>query len=266
MKVSVITPVLNGERYIRDTLSSVRAQSYRNWEYIIVDGGSTDATRAICEEVMGNDPRCKIISGPDGGIYDAIFKGFEASTGEILTWINADDFFMPWAFAAATRYIKPPRARWLGGLPAISDSGGDIRYIDPSSWHPRCAIASGLFRGDILGWIQQEGIFFHNTLLKELSPPEIDAIRRCRLSGDFLLWTCFAKRQHLDGLPVVLASFRKHGNNRSLNQYPKYLGEIFMHGFRNPLPRAAAKLCRGAYQLLGACITKTRGRRYHDFD
>src|SRR4051794_24802529 len=102
-KISVVVPVLNGERYLAETLDSILRQSYPEWECIIIDGGSSDRSLTIGEGFRCNDSRFHLKSDCDRGIYDAVFKGFESSTGRILTWINADDFFMPGAFAAAAR-------------------------------------------------------------------------------------------------------------------------------------------------------------------
>lgn len=91
--VSVITPVYNGERFIRRTIESVLGQTYKNIEYIVVDGASTDGTRAILREYENSIG--KIISEPDTGMYDAINKGMKAATGDVLCYLNADDLFFP---------------------------------------------------------------------------------------------------------------------------------------------------------------------------
>lgn len=92
-KVSVITPVYNGERFIRRTIESVLGQNYKNVEYIVVDGASTDGTREILREYENKISR--IISEPDTGMYDAINKGMKAAKGDILCYLNADDLFFP---------------------------------------------------------------------------------------------------------------------------------------------------------------------------
>ncbi|MCF6354351.1 MAG: glycosyltransferase [Candidatus Polarisedimenticolaceae bacterium] len=88
MKVTVITPVLNGASTISRCINSVKAQDYKDIEYIIIDGGSTDDTVEIIQS-------CGIqyISEPDAGIYDAFNKGIRAATGEIIHILNADDMY-----------------------------------------------------------------------------------------------------------------------------------------------------------------------------
>ncbi len=88
-KISIITVVYNGERYIEETIRSVVAQSYNNYEYIIIDGSSTDKTLEIINK-FESSINC-LVSEPDDGMYDALFKGFALAHGEILCWINADD-------------------------------------------------------------------------------------------------------------------------------------------------------------------------------
>ena len=91
MKVSLITVCFNSADTIRETLESVRAQTLRPIEYIIVDGGSTDETLDICNEF--DDIITNIISEPDEGIYDAMNKGVSLSSGEIIALLNSDDCY-----------------------------------------------------------------------------------------------------------------------------------------------------------------------------
>lgn len=90
LKISIITVVRNGEKYLEDTISSVLGQTYSNIEYIVIDGNSTDGTLDVIRKY---DKRItKWISEPDQGIYDAMNKGVTLSTGDWVLFINADDF------------------------------------------------------------------------------------------------------------------------------------------------------------------------------
>ncbi len=91
MKVSIVTVCFNSEQTIRDTLESVVSQSYEDIEYIIVDGASTDGTLAIVDEFK--DRIARVVSEPDGGIYDAMNKGISLATGDLVGLLNSDDFF-----------------------------------------------------------------------------------------------------------------------------------------------------------------------------
>ena len=91
IKISLITVCFNNESTISDTLDSVISQKYENLEYIIVDGGSTDATLEIIKSK--ELPWFKVVSEKDDGIYDALNKGIDLSTGEIVGMLHADDVF-----------------------------------------------------------------------------------------------------------------------------------------------------------------------------
>ena len=91
MKVSIVTVAFNSARTISDTLESVRMQSYKNIEHIVIDGSSTDGTLEIVRRHAGVSE--KIISEPDAGIYDAMNKGVRMATGDVIGFLNSDDRF-----------------------------------------------------------------------------------------------------------------------------------------------------------------------------
>ena len=97
IKVSVVTVCKNSAKTIEKTIRSVLGQTYGNIEYIIKDGGSDDDTLKICnrfeDEFKKNGMTMKIISSPDGGIYDAMNKGIDETTGDIVGILNSDDTY-----------------------------------------------------------------------------------------------------------------------------------------------------------------------------
>lgn len=90
-KVSIITVCLNSGEHLEDTIRSVLSQTYKNIEYIIIDGGSTDGTAEIIKKYEGKIDYW--VSEPDKGISDAFNKGILASTGEIIGFINSQDYY-----------------------------------------------------------------------------------------------------------------------------------------------------------------------------
>ncbi len=94
MKISIITATYNSGKTIRDTMESILRQTYQDYEYIIKDGASTDNTLDIVKEYEPRfEGKMKIISAPDDGIYDAMNKGIEATTGDVVGLLNSDDFY-----------------------------------------------------------------------------------------------------------------------------------------------------------------------------
>lgn len=91
IKVSIITVCYNSEKTIEETILSVKSQSYHPIEYIVVDGASKDNTLSIVERYR--DTIDVIVSEKDAGIYDAMNKGIEKASGEVIGFLNADDLF-----------------------------------------------------------------------------------------------------------------------------------------------------------------------------
>lgn len=91
MKVTLITVAYNSAQTINDTILSVRSQTYKDLEYIIIDGGSTDETVSLAK--AHQDDRITVFSAPDKGIYDAMNKGVSLATGDVIGIINSDDVY-----------------------------------------------------------------------------------------------------------------------------------------------------------------------------
>jgi glycosyltransferase involved in cell wall biosynthesis len=113
-KITIITPSYNQGQYIEDTILSVINQDYPNLEYMIIDGGSTDNTVAIIKKYA--DRIHYWVSEKDSGQSNAINKGFQKATGDIINWINSDDQLMPGALAAVAKHFqKNPAAMMIHG-------------------------------------------------------------------------------------------------------------------------------------------------------
>lgn len=91
MKISIITAVYNRATSIASAIASVQNQSYKDVEYVVIDGGSTDGTLEILRRNL--DARSTLLSEPDEGIYDALNKGISRATGEIIGIMHSDDFY-----------------------------------------------------------------------------------------------------------------------------------------------------------------------------
>lgn len=91
VKFSIVTVCFNAKDCIRDTIESVIRQDYDEFEYILVDGGSTDGTKDIIESYAANNDKIKYISEPDNGLYDAMNKGVKMAIGDFAEFLNAGD-------------------------------------------------------------------------------------------------------------------------------------------------------------------------------
>ena len=94
-KVTIITPTWNSEKYIRETIRSVQAQSYQNWEMILVDDGSSDHTVEIAMQIADTDPRIKVIRQPvNRGAASARNRALAESSGRFIAYLDADDLWL----------------------------------------------------------------------------------------------------------------------------------------------------------------------------
>ena len=94
-KISIIVPVYNVEKYIRPCLDSIIVQTYQDWECILVDDGSTDGSGAICDEYAKKDSRFVVVHKQNEGVAKARITAFEHSKGELITFIDSDDYVSP---------------------------------------------------------------------------------------------------------------------------------------------------------------------------
>lgn len=153
MKISIVTPAFNSAKTIRHTIESVARQTYSNVEYIIVDGGSQDATAKIVAQYPGVVDL--FISEPDHGVYDAMNKGIRAASGDIIAILNSDDFYIHSHVLAqiATTFQE-------SGADSVY---GDLQYVDQHNPHKVIRHwESGAFqrRSFLAGWMPPHPAFF----------------------------------------------------------------------------------------------------------
>ena len=135
LKLSVITPSLNQGAFIERTIRSVLDQGYENLEYLVVDGGSTDETVEVIERY--DDRIDWWVSEADAGQTDAIDKGLERATGDVIAYINSDDYYLPGAFATALGALERSGASWVAGAAINVDPEGRRGAWDTGDeWRP----------------------------------------------------------------------------------------------------------------------------------
>jgi glycosyltransferase involved in cell wall biosynthesis len=147
-KISVITPSFNSGDQIERAIKSVIDQSYKNFEHIIVDGVSTDNTI----EILKKYPHLKWVSEKDSGQTNAMNKGFKLSTGEIIVYLNADDYFLPGAFTEVIKHFNKG-AQFVVGNVLIKSPRLGTEFIN----NPRVT-----FEGMLRHW--EPNAFCHNPV------------------------------------------------------------------------------------------------------
>jgi glycosyltransferase involved in cell wall biosynthesis len=121
-RISIVTPCLNSATTLAKALDSVAQQGFTDVEHIVVDGGSTDGTI----ELLAARTDVKWISEPDEGLSDAMNKGIAMASGQLIGWLNADDWYLPGAFDAVLAAAHShPEAPWVTGQCVIVDDDGD---------------------------------------------------------------------------------------------------------------------------------------------
>ncbi len=261
MKFSIVTSVLNGASYLPETIRSVSGQTCVDIEYIIIDAGSTDGSHEIAADAAKEDSRIRVFSRPDEGLYASLLWGLDQAEGDVLSWLNADDLYTPWALSTVAGYLRRNGdCAWLSGLPGCWDAEGRLRFVRPEGWRSQRLIRQGWHHKDLLGFLQQESMFFSRTLYTALSAEERRAITDCRYAGDFVLWKAFAARSALETLPTALGGFRRHGANKSVVNMDAYMDEVRKAGaVFLPWPlRPAAQLVSRAMSAYTAAVMAIR--------
>lgn len=216
-KISIITPNFNGGVYLEETIQSVLSQDYPNLEYIIIDGGSTDNSIDIIKKY--ENQIAYWVSEPDKGLYDAIQKGFNRSTGAIMAWINSDDLYHPKAFfTVAEIFGKLNEVNWLQGIPSTFDEMGRTIDVNKVKRWSKLDYYLGNFE-----WIQQESVFWRRSLW-EKAGSKINA--ELKYAGDLELWLRFFRHEKLFITSALLGGFRlRRQGQLSMEYLAEYIEE-----------------------------------------
>ena len=126
-KISVVLPVYNAERYLREAVDSILAQTFTDFELILINDGSTDGSGDICRAYGGRDPRIVLIDRPNGGLASALNEGLAKARAPLIARMDADDIAMPERFACQYTYMmEHPNLAVLGTAIRVIDETGEI--------------------------------------------------------------------------------------------------------------------------------------------
>lgn len=213
MRISVVTPSFNMAPYLEDTIKSVLSNLQEGDEYFIIDGGSTDGSVDIIRRYESQ--LSGWVSEPDNGYADALGKGFDRATGEILCWINAGDLYLSGALDAARQQLTDDLDMIFGDDFYIDQNNKILAYS--RGWVPnlRAAMLYG-------GWTPlQDACFWRRSLYQNIGG--ID--RSLRFAADYDLFLRMALAGRTGYVPVSFSAFRRHDGQKSISGSVAYEDE-----------------------------------------
>lgn len=210
MRMSVVTPSFNMAPYLEDTINSVLSNLRDGDEYFIIDGGSTDGSVEI---IRRHESRLSgWISEPDGGYADAIGKGFDRATGDILCWINAGDVYLTGAFDAARGLLTADLDMIFGDDFHIDEASRVISYS--RGWVPDLRMATLFGTWSPL----QDACFWRRSLYQKIGG--ID--RSLKFAADYDLFMRMALVGRTRYVPTAFSAFRRHAGQKSVSGAAAY--------------------------------------------
>lgn len=218
MKISVITPSFNQAQFLPFNLASVSDQRQVDVEHIVVDPGSTDGSTQIARQAPG----VTLIAEPDRGQSDGICKGFARSTGDILVWLNSDDFYPDQDVLASV-------LRCFEENPSVDIVYGDVNFVGESGEFLRKGFVNKnadqlLASFEYQVGIVQPGVFWRRRIFEEIGGPS-EEFEYCM---DYELWVRMAARGYKwKYLPRVLAHHRWWGGMKTSSRRDLSLKEHF---------------------------------------
>lgn len=222
--VSIITVCYNSSKTIRRTLESVLSQTYDHYEYIVIDGASSDDTLEI---VRSYEPqfngKMKIISEPDSGIYDAMNKGIRHASGDLIGIVNSDDFYEDNALEIMVRkYEELQREhvvlygfqRNLAGEDEISVVLYHHQYLSRQMiTHPTCFVSSRVYR--------DYGMF--------------DTTYKSSADYEFMLRLLYSEKVYFEPVYEIISNFRVGGMSGSQKGYRETAKLRYQYKFISPM-------------------------------
>jgi len=212
-KITLVTAVYNGAKYLEATIRSVVEQGYPNLEYIVVDDGSTDGTGEIIQKYE-RAVSCWIRQ-ENQGLYAALNAGFARASGEIMGWLNSSDLLqVNGLFTVGSVFAGVREVEWITGRPTkISATGMTIDVLPVPRWSRRRFLAGANKH------IQQESTFWRRSLW-EKAGGYLDTDYRAE--GDFALWVRFFRHARLHSVNALIGGYRLHEGALSSSNMDRY--------------------------------------------
>ena len=204
MKISIVTPSYQQAQYLEQTIRSVLQQSHAPSEYFVMDGGSSDSSVEIIQQYASQ--LTGWVSEKDKGQADAINKGIRRTGGEIVAWINSDDYYLPGAFARAVEVFQQH--------PEAGLVYGDVLSVDANSQPFNLQTFKPYSLNDLMAFriISQPAVFMRRSVLEQAGLLD----ESYHLLLDHQLWLRMARRAPIVYIPETLAAARYHAEAKNL--------------------------------------------------
>jgi GT2 family glycosyltransferase len=212
--VDVVVPCYNGARYLAQTLETALAQTYRPLRILVVDDGSTDATRRVVESYRG---RVDYVFKPNGGQASARNLGLARTRGEYVCLLDADDLLAPEMVARLVERLERQPEADLAHSPPLALFGNDRAHPEAEHWRPAAAWGSYLEPLSILCAIHGSATVFRRRAFERFGTfPETRALQGCE---DWHFWLqAVAQGAVVAWVPEVLCLYRKHLGSSSASR------------------------------------------------
>lgn len=251
-RVTVVTPSYNQVAYVGETMQSIHQQDHPDVEHIVVDGVSTDGSLEVIREY---EDRATVISEPDRGQTDAINKGLRRATGEIVCWLNSDDYFMPGTLSAVAAYFRDhPDVMWLTGDCLIVDQDGKP-IQQPVRWYKRVLrrFPPAVYLG-VTNAVAQPGTFWRRELHERLGYLNEDL----DYTMDYDWWLRLLSVGRPGATGRLMAGFRIHDESKSGSRYEQMFEEDFRTFRRHNSSRALSLVHRAHNALILAAYRRIK--------
>jgi len=216
MKVSVVIPVHNGERYLAEAIESILSQTFRDFELLIVDDGSTDGSRAVMERYARQDARIRILCQANRGVSAAGNRGLAEARGEWVARLDADDLFLPEKLERQLAFVRRyPDVRIAGTLGHfINGAGRFIGLVSTDGPFTRAQFEAMTARGEPVFFVHSSTLMHRETVLA------VGGYREQFVQAeDVDLWLRMAERGHLLlKMPEPLLLYRLHGASLTMSR------------------------------------------------